>query len=145
VKITFSLNLVNIVPEMGAEGDVELEEVADFHEIIKRIVKGEINFYIISDPIGDYLAIDVPEELIHDKEFVEWYKEEVLGEKDDREEELVSEAEEIVDDYEMGYLKYEEAVEKLEELRDEAKTEWARKIIEELIDDLEEEGEEEDG
>jgi len=61
----FSLNLACILPEMANEHGETMEDLGiDWREVAEMLIRGEIEFEIISDPLGDYLVIDVPDKLI---------------------------------------------------------------------------------
>lgn len=59
----FSLNLFNIVSEMGNEYDDELEDYGDdvVWEVMRMLLSGEIKLEIDDD---GYLVIDVPDVII---------------------------------------------------------------------------------
>ena len=64
----FSLNLACILEQMGNEYDETLEDLEiDWREVVRMIVRGEIELEVKSTPIGDYLVIQVPDELIKEK------------------------------------------------------------------------------
>jgi len=64
----FSLNLACILSEMGNEYDETFEDLGiDWREVARMIVRGEIELEVKSTPIGDYLVIEVPDELIKEK------------------------------------------------------------------------------
>ena len=61
----FSLNLACILPEMANEHGETMEDLGiDWREVAEMLIKGEIEFEIISDPFGYYLVIDVSDKFI---------------------------------------------------------------------------------
>ena len=61
----FSLNLACILNEMGNEYDETFEDLGiNWRKVAEAIVNREIPFRVKSTAIGDYLVIDVPEEMI---------------------------------------------------------------------------------
>ena len=61
----FSLNLACILTKMANEHDEMLEDLGiSWRKVADMLVEGKIEFEVISTPIGDYLVIDIPDELI---------------------------------------------------------------------------------
>ena len=61
----FSLNLADILLEMGNEYGETFEDLGiDWRKVADMLVKGKISFRILSYNIGDYLVIDIPDEMI---------------------------------------------------------------------------------
>jgi len=64
----FSLNLINIIPEMGNEYDEQIQDIDPnlglAWEIIKLIYAGKIELEVVYGWTGYFLEIDVPDELL---------------------------------------------------------------------------------
>lgn len=64
----FSLNMFNIIPEMGNEYDEQIRDIdPDYEltrEIIKMILRGEIELEVVREWTGTFLEIEVPDELL---------------------------------------------------------------------------------
>ena len=64
----FSLNLINIIPEMGNEYDEQIRDIDESYnlawEIIKLIHQGKIELEVVYGWTGYFLEIDVPDELL---------------------------------------------------------------------------------
>jgi len=64
----FSLNLINIIPEMGNEYDEQIGEIGEGYnlawDIIKQIYAGKIELEVVYGFTGYFLEIDVPDELL---------------------------------------------------------------------------------
>ena len=64
----FSLNLINIIPEMGNEYDEQIQDIDPnlglAWEIIKLIHAGKIELEVVYGWTGYFLEIDVPDELL---------------------------------------------------------------------------------
>ena len=64
----FSLNLINIIPEMGNEYDEQIRDIDESYnlawEIIKLIYQGKIELEVFYGGTGYFLEIDVPDELL---------------------------------------------------------------------------------
>jgi len=63
----FSLNLINIIPEMGNEYDTEIQDIDPTNElaweIIKMLLRGELEFEVDGD---GFLVLDVPDWLLEE-------------------------------------------------------------------------------
>jgi len=64
----FTLNLINIIPEMGNEYDEQIQDIDPSYklawEIIKLIHQGKIEFEVFYGFTGYFLEIDVPDDLL---------------------------------------------------------------------------------
>jgi len=64
----FSLNLINIIPEMGNEYDEQIQDIDPnlglAWEIIKLIYAGKIELEVVYGWTGYFLEIEVPDELL---------------------------------------------------------------------------------
>ena len=60
----FSLNLINVIPEMGNEYDEQIRDIDESYnlawEIIKLIYQGKIELEVFYGRTGYFLEIDVP-------------------------------------------------------------------------------------
>jgi len=66
----FTLNLINVIPKMGDEYDTEIQDIDPTNElaweIIKMLLRGEIEFEVDSD---GFLVLDVPDWLLDAYEY----------------------------------------------------------------------------
>ena len=64
----FTLNLINIIPEMGNEYDEQIQDIDESYklawEIIRLIHQGKIELEVSYGFTGYFLEIDVPDELL---------------------------------------------------------------------------------
>ncbi len=64
----FSLNLINIVPEMGNRWDEAIEDIDPTYELawelVHMLASGELEFRVEHGFTGYFLVLDVPDELL---------------------------------------------------------------------------------
>jgi len=65
--MSFTLNLMNIVPKMGDEYDTEIQDIDSTNdlawEIVKMLLRGELEFEVDDD---GFLVLDVPDWLLEE-------------------------------------------------------------------------------